>query len=442
MTTTQQIIEKSSRLKVYENLYIKRRFNEGYEAEWFDITCDILASSNTTASQRLDFDNYGYGQFITGSAQFKLNNKEGNYAGTDDMYSYFSGAITRHYTKVLYKVGYYDEDSDKIDEQTFYGLLNEKTAKDDYEKGEFSFSALSLNQILAERSVLGGVLSGALTVTEVITRIMADTTITSYINFDVANVNPALNFTFDDATVYENTKVSEALNEICLRVNSIWYIDTDNNFIVADRVANDNIAFLFKGGNSQTRATNIVKIEKFEAGYGKIINEVVFDDGATISQYLAASDNLQKYGTNSLPIEGEDITTESIKLDIATNILADHAVPKKKIILTTVYMPNVLNYFDRCVIDYKPKINTFGKNILVWNGGTNFNDDYYWGSYDNRLIILPDRYYLYYGYEHNIKQGITKHYLVEGAVIGQGISPFVWNLGNWNNTEYWNASTA
>jgi hypothetical protein len=436
--TTEQIITRQSRLKAYETLEMKRRYNSGYETDWQDLSTYLLSGSDLKVTAKLDFDSFGYGEFKTSNLNFMLNNTLGYFNDENDFYSFFSNTVSRHYTKVRYKAGYYDG-ADKVDEIVFTGLVNEKEIQNNFIKGTIEFTVLSLNQILHETFVSSGSLSSTNYFSQMVSAMMNTTMVSDYISYSAGNINPDTNLYFDAPTYYEDKPIAEVLNEICKRANSVWYIENDA-LIVRNRVLNTNMPFNFIGGSAQKYSTNILEIESYDEGFSKLINTVIYKTDQTY-QETASSELLAKYGQNSTVFESTDITDSATISSLSTAIIDEWKYPKKRIVLTTVYMPNVIDFLDRCTISYKPKLKSFfNKTTMIWNGGGKFNNNEVWGVYSNRIILNPDRYWAYYGYEHDIAKGITRHYLVESDFIGAGISTFVWNLGQWNNGEKWNAN--
>lgn len=437
MTTTQALISTKSRLKIYEKLEMKRRYPAGYEASWSDMSAYLLDVSSVMVSSKMDFDSFGYGEFKTSSISFSLDNTQGYFENENSLYSFFMNTLTRHYTKVRYSAGYYDENNERIDEIVFTGLVNEKQINKNFMKGTVEFTALSLNQILYETFTQGGSIGASYYMTDIVQAVAAQ--INTFVNYDSNRINPDIDIYIDNPSFYENRPVSEVLTFLCQRSNSAWYIDSDDYLVVRNRALNDNTPFQFIGGAGQKYSTNILNIEMFDEGFTKMINTVIYKTDVTY-QETSANDILSRYGTMALEFDSEDITNATMIQNLSEAILAEWETPRRRIVLTTVYMPNILEYFDRCTIEYLPKLKVFNnKPTLTWNSGESFNDDYYWGVYSNQIRIKNDRYYSYYGYEHDISKGITKHYLVEDRFIGTGISAFIWNLGMWNNSENFNA---
>ncbi len=414
-STTKEVIQNNSSLDFYEKLEFKFRKSTGYESDFVDVTEYLLQKGSISVSQRLDFDSYGYGQFKTGSAKFTLDNTNGKFNNENDVYSLFSGSFARHYTKVKYSAGYKDEDGNRIDEVTFQGLINGKKISQDFEEGTIKFEVLGYEQVLTERIIQTGTITSSLA-SDVIGDIFdGDSYLTDFIGYSAGNINPGNDITFDAATEFEEKKVANILNDIAKKTSSVWYIDSSLNIIFKSRTMGVADPFKFIGGPSGTRETNILDISSIDDGFTKIINTVRYSSNGeeTVTQ-SSVQGRIDKFGVNELSLDGDDITTSSTITTISNNIINDNETPKTRVILTTVYMPNVIGFLDKCTISYTPKIKPQNEKLLVFNdGNSQFNSDYYFGRYETRLILKDNIFYKYMGFSHNTKKGITKHYLVE-----------------------------
>lgn len=77
-------------------------------------------------------------------------------------------------------------------------------------------------------------------------------------------------------------------------------------------------------------------------------------------------------------------------------------------------MPNVIDFLDECTVSFLPGIKAQTQNLFVFNDGvTLWNSDYYFGIYKNRNILRGNVSYKYMGFDHNVKKGTTKHYMIE-----------------------------
>ena len=413
MTTTAELIAKQRRLKFYERLYIKRRFKSGYESEWLEITKYLLDSS-ISIERILDFDSFGYGQVKSGSATFELNNIDGDFNGVGELYSLFEFCISRQYTKVLYKAGYLDEDGVQIDETLFQGILNEKTARSNFESGIFVMTALDYSSVFTEQTIVDGSLSSTITASSLIEKIMNNSNLSSIVGYDTSKTSFGNATIFDDAREFESQEVAIVLTSICQKTNSIWYVDSNIDLVISPRTPNANVPHQFIGGALKRNTTNIINIETFDAGFTKIINEVVYDTNTVKFQIRPDIDNTIRNGVQTLNLQGADITTESKINAIGESIISEWKRPRKRVILTTVFSPNIYTFFDLCTIDFSQEVKSYpDKEILVVNQNDLINDDFFIGKKKNKIEIMPNEQYLYFGYSHNVKNGTTKHFLIQ-----------------------------
>ena len=413
MTTTTELLAKRSYLKFYESLEIKRRFGNSYEAEWLDVT-KYLMDASTEIETRLDFESYGYGEVKSGTAKFLLNNKNGKFNPAGTLYSLFESATSRHFTRLRYKAGYYDESGDKIDETVFEGLLNEKSIDDNFNEGYLSITAQNYSQILSQQSSINGSLLASMTAKNVIIQIMANAEVNKFVTCPIENVNPDKNITFNDAVKFENKKVSEILTDICQKTNSIWYVNQAHELVITGRMPNANTPHRFIGGSQQRRNTNILTITSYDSGFTKIINDVVYKSGDNTFSIRPDIESTITNGVQTLNLEGDDLTDELVITNIANAIISEWKRPRIRVVLSTPYSPNIYNLFDLCTIDFKPSTKDFlSKPTLIFNQGMNFNDGNYFGVYKDQFIVKPSKYFVYYGFSHNPAEGTTQHYLIE-----------------------------
>ena len=407
--TTKEQIDKRARLVSYENIYIKRRYPEGYESSWLDVTKYLLDSS-VTIEKKLDFEDFGYGEFKTSNAEFTVNNLKGEWNNEADIYSMFFDTISRHYTKVLYKAGYYDDDNVKIDETVFNGLINQKSFSLNFGTGELNFTAYNVQSAFGERTTGG--LTGSDTFKNLIPELF-DSFITEHVTYNAAKINPETDISFDSFVPFSDRIMSDILTDICKKANSVWYVDDDLELVIKSRNMIAGTPHLFLGGYRGDRGVNILDVESYENGYTNIINQVKYTSGSNEYQYSADSANLDKYGTNKLELSGEDLTNTTTISNLCTNIITKAQTPKLRVVLTTVYMPNVIGLLEECQIDYSSKVRSFINFPLLWINRDNINDGKYISYFENRLIIKPETEFVYFGFQHDVKGGITRHYLME-----------------------------
>lgn len=416
MTTTQQILQRYSSLTKYEILEIKRRSAlYTYETNWYDVSKYLLGKNNIKTNKGFDFEISELGISQHSSIKLAINNKDGDWFGIDDPYTIFYGYYSRNNTKVRYKCGYLDENGDQIDETIFEGFLNEQTINMDYNSGEMNFEVLSYSSLFNTLLINAGDLSGQTTIKEIIAVIMNYSEITPYITYSAGNINPAFNISFDNVTIFENRTIMDVLNDMMKKSNSVWYLDSSNNFIVRNKVMSaSSSVFDFLKSFKQSRDVNVVDIEFFDEGYNNIINVVKYTNSNSIIINKAATDNLQKYGENILELSGDDLTNLTTINSLSNALIEFSNEPKKRAIINTIYMPNIINFYDKITLEAESEIIiSSDKNLLIFNTDTYFNSDYYFGYYQNRLNLTKTNF-KYVKQNHDLSNFITKHYLIEG----------------------------
>jgi len=410
MTTTAEIIGAKRNLKPYRYLEIKRRYSTGYEASWYDITQFLLDKGEPTIRQSLDVSEYSWGQFKTSDAKFKINNNTGIFFPPNYPVSLFSGTVARQYTKVRYRSGYKDENGTPIDETVFEGLLNEKTIVTKFNTGETGFSVLGYDIVMRERKTTSSQFTGSKTAKQIIASLMSDTYITNYITYAAGNINPDINTTFDDTTEFNDKTVATVLTDVCKKCNSVWYINSSNALIVVDRTFNANTPHRFVGGYNLSKDANIIDIKKYDEGYKNLINYITYNTGSTIYAFTGGTANLDKYGTNTLALDGADLTTFATIETLCDQIIADFKEPKRRITLKTIYSPNVYTLFDVATIEwYGSKLTD---DIMIWNFNY-WNDGKYYMTLNNNFFLDATTEWIINGWNYNVRGGTMDLYLIE-----------------------------
>jgi hypothetical protein len=374
-----------------------------------------LVRSSTDIERKLDFEEYGYGEVKTSSANFLLNNVSGQFNAHGTLYSLFDKTLSRHHTKIRYNAGYLNSNGDQIDETVFQGLINEKSLNESfYDSGTISFVAQGYEQILNEQSIISGSLLPEMTANQVISRIMSNYEVLRFVGFSPSKINISRDITFQNATAFENRKITDVLTDICKKTNSIWYIDEDLELVIRRREPNDNTPHIFLGGEVQSIDVNIVSIDSYDSGYTNIINDIVYDSDDIKYSIRPDIDSTIRNGVQTYNLSGKDLTDRDTIFEISEAIISEFKTPKIRIQLRTVFSPNIYNFFDKCRVDYRAGIKSiYNKPLLIINQGDKLNDGKYFGVLKNQVRVLGTKTFLYYGYKHTPGEGTTTHYLME-----------------------------
>lgn len=410
--TTQTLIEKYDSYKFYETLEIQTRTGEStYSGSWVDVS-EFLNDSNPIITKRLDFENFGLGQFFSGSLDITLDNRTGKFSDVNELYSMFFATYTRSYSKVRYKAGYYDTDgTTKIDETVFTGLINEDDFVTDLQTGQLPMTAIDYAGYLQYEIIPDGTFTGSATYTSIVSTLFGLGNISLHITHTGGNINPDFNLTFDDTSVFNGRTVFDVLTDVTIKSNSVWYIDDSDNIIVSDRSVKAGTSFEFKGGYYGAQDTNILSIKRVKSRY----NLINFSKYTNVnSTYLNAGTDaeLKRDGVHIFELNGDDITNGTTIQSVLGNIRESGSTPPDRLVVESVFMPNVLSFLDPATVSYQQAVQPFDTQ-LVWNADTYLNDVYHWGTKVINDGISDQIQYKYFGFEHNPRDARTNHFLVE-----------------------------
>ena len=418
--TTKQVLDNKKSYKVYEQLLFKRRYLKNtttnyYSPSYWDVTYYLLESSAGKVSKKLDVENFAYGQVQTDSMSFELSNIDGTFNPENDLYSFFNGTMSRHYTKVQYKAGYRDPDNNyAIQEIIYNGLINEKSTTVNFEAGTIKFTTLGLDTILNETVVPELYLKNYIPVPLIvlIDRIFKINTLKDWNFYNASKITFGGNYLLADTTKYENKKVSEIITDICKKSNSVWYIDDADQLVITPRIATATPVVTYYGGADPQGTPVMVSLDELNEGYGRLINSVQWECGDnTYSEQLPPS-NLMTFGTNSLDLSGEEVSDENVIRSIIQIILQEWGSPRRQIKMTIRLSPNVHKFFDRIKVKYTPRT-IIPDKPLIWNDDTYWNDGYYYASLENRMILDDGIVYIVVGWEHDYSNCTTQLYLLQ-----------------------------
>lgn len=414
--STSAVVAGLRSLERYQTLEIKRRYDSGYEANWQDISSYLLSKGNPKITYKLDIDEFGWGEFKTGNATFKVNNKGGaffpdGYGGV----SLFNSTLSRHYTKIRFTCGYKDDTGTRITEQVFDGLLNEKSINMNFSDATMQFYAVSNQSIFGERTTYSNSLSGSKTATQIVSWIMNRADITTNVTFDSSKLSFGIDCTFDDSSVFNGKQYDTVLTDLAKRTNSAWYVEmSTNKLCFRTRTATTSPVFAFVGGNIGSKGVNIVKngIAKYDEGYDKIINRIVYDTKDDILGKYTFEDTTSqaKYGTNQLDMDGEGMTTYSQVNSLCTGIINAFKNPKRRITVKSIYLPNVLNLFDVVSVEYYG--DRIAQDVMLWNYST-WNSGLYYYTLNSGYYIPATSQWIVMGWEHDTEGQVSTWYLLE-----------------------------
>jgi hypothetical protein len=233
----------------------------------------------------------------------------------------------------------------------FKGLLNDESLRTSATQEDASFRVLGYESLFDRVLVNYSDLAGTEDIEGILYTILNQTTITGLLTVTTGNINCGLNQTPDAYASLEGQTVKEALEDLLLISNSILYIDSDDNVIIADRTASTTSQTTFYGQASQNGAEDILNIKNYNNGIHRVFNYWLWEDTTTSS-------------SDATSITNNGLLKKEIKSDLFTNttkignfldaLLAEFKDKKIEMEITVpiTYTNIDLNLLDKINIDY------------------------------------------------------------------------------------------
>lgn len=351
MTTALQIAKRVNR--GYLDVYIKRRSPDGtYEADWLDVS-RFVSSRGVTVDYSLDSGDLDIGLFTVGNITVGFNNRTGRFSEPWDCRSHWAAFETRHLTKVKVEAGYLDDDDQKLTEQAFQGLIEDRgTATGDQD--EVVMKALSREAAFNQVTVPVGLLSSSILASEAILVLCSRGEIAEHMTVTAANINPANDITIDDPSTFGARKLNDVLSEIMLLTDSVLYVNEAGALVVRNRQHTRRVKRDFRKNAATGKSDNIYSISNFNSGRQRARNYWQW----TSSTIEAKSDahHLIKWGVTKKTVSSSAITNASTKLAILEGLRDQWQFPKREIEIATDYLANEITFFDTVTLDVEPHL--------------------------------------------------------------------------------------
>lgn len=324
-----------------------------------EVTDNIDASGVKSIKKSIDAGDYDIGLYRYDNITIKGLNQDGIFNDEQDSRSMFPAG--RDLAKVEVHFIEVDPDNDGSEDNTvvFKGLINEEGTRSDPIKDEVRFKVLSLDSVIRNTKVSSGAVpNGALCSTAMET-ILNTSRITSVLNFSASNINPDLDFTIDDGTVFDNQNTNEVLNNLLLASNSVFVIDSSDNMIVKSRDESAVATINLYGPHDIHGRENIVKLSKYNNGKHRQFTSVIVNDSESSDTGIGADQ-----GFRQKKITLDFITTAATASSIADRLLSEFKAAKIECeVEVDTGLVKDLNLLDRISLNYPlrivPRPNTF-----------------------------------------------------------------------------------
>lgn len=312
-----------------------------------DVSDRIAMDGIDTISSSIDSTDYAIGVFTFGDIQLKGMNEDGYFNDESDYRSIFK--FSRDLCRV--EVHFQNDAGDLI---VFKGLINDEATDQDAVSMDINFRVLSRDSVLRASNVSGGTISNSMLTKAAFAAILNVPTITSVLNFDIANINPFYDFSIDDGSKFDNKPTTDAVNELLLATNSVLLIDSSDNIIVRDRDPDTDGATITNlyGPYDIQRRENIIALQNYNTGKQRMFNAIKVNQ--TEVQDFAS---IKTFGYRKKEITLDWVTSPDIEKAVATQLLDEFSSPKIELeVVVPAYVARNTQILDIFSINYPLRV--------------------------------------------------------------------------------------
>jgi len=347
-----------------------------------DVTEYLEPGAISQIKQQLDQGQYEIGKFVYGSITVNFNNFKGKFNDRR-----FDSRSIFPYLRDRAKVDITFVDNDSSTEISYRGLISDKATRPDLSKHTMKFTLLSLDSIFEQSQNVSDAIQDGDTFSDAFQVLLSTPTITSILNYSASNINPTLDLTIDDSSVFNNLLAKNVIDVLLQASNSILLIDDSANIIIRNRTENANTPHLLYY-NDQFKRDNIKRILNVNNGLQRMFNSVLVNtfeskDQTSINVYKIR----QKRFTFSF------ITDETKARIIGTSILGDFGIPKVEMDfeVSTSFAKDV-EFLDKSTVDIQPLSQEFRQNnIGIYSideyGKAYYSQDIYDFTFPNNIPL-------------------------------------------------------
>lgn len=366
-------------------VYIKP-FNDAgeYEADFIDVSRDVLFSQMGDIRRKIDNDEYNVGVFKFDSINLAVRNEHGRFSDANLLGSIFKFKRADSLVKITWE---FEDDgpycgvavagdaflSEEI--EVFRGLLNDQSAQTDIKQQSLNFSVMGLESVFDRAIVPFSDISNGDLISAVILECLDQAIITNLLTVDAGNIALGLDQTIDVKDSLENKTVKQALDDLLLLSNSVLYIE-DETVFVKSRTPGASIVKTYYGQASDIGIENIESISSIRSGINRTFNFWTWRE----TTLLAKSDSsIEVNGVRKKEIESEIITDTTKRQNILNSLRTEFSFPKMELEMSTYldYDFFDITFFSKVNIDY-PTVSFAPINAAVpLYGVATYGEDFY-----------------------------------------------------------------
>ena len=228
--------------------------------------------------------------------------------------------------------------------------------------------------------------------------------ITAQLTVSALNINVGFDFPIYDPTELQGKTVWDAMSDLLLLTNSIFYVNGDS-IIISSRTVGAALVYTFFGQDSLSGVENIIDIKNIKDGVARTFNYLVWNSSLRV---IKNTESVAKYGTRTKDFSQTLAKFSSDQDAIMTSILSEFGMPKKEMEVHTAlnYATLAIKVLDKVSLDYPPPIITGQDEIPIYGTaicGVAICPDAVWN-----FVSVPEDTYKVTGKSIDIKNGVVR----------------------------------
>lgn len=334
-----------------------------------DVSDRIELAGIGSIKKAIDSSDYDIGLYFYSDLTLKGYNHNGYFNDTNDNRSIFIETRDRCKVRVVWTEA--DDDGVETEFVTYQGLINEEATRVDAVTDLITFKVLSRDSVIRNTKVSAGTITNGVTVETALEAILSNPAITSVLIFDAAEINPDLNFTIDDGSVFDNKSTREVLNQLLLASNSVMLIEADGTMVIQARTENEGDVHYLFGKSDLYARENIIRITAYNTGLHRMFSAVKVND--TEEEDTVFSDT---FGYRQKKLTLDFITDTDTESEIASRLLSEFTAPKIEMnVQVSMEFAKNVELLDLVSVDYPLRVKPIAGKFLPVVGATEIDDE-------------------------------------------------------------------
>lgn len=303
----------------FHKVFITPRIGEETYGAEVEVTNRIFEVGIGKFGESADSQNYGVGILSFGDLELKATNSDGFFNLETDWRSMFNFSRDLAKARVEFITATVTRDDDGsitsssiVTQIVFKGFLSDEATREDPIKETIRLKILSRDSVLKRQLIPFGLIPDGFNSTDAFKRIFNRPAISKFINFDPANIVPAISFTIDVGNTFDNITILDAVKDLLLATDSILKIDSNDDLFIKSRDADNTISTLELFAHTDLHGRgNIIQAGKHNNGRQRLFTSIKIND--TISENKGF---IKEFGFRE----------KSFSLDFITNAITEKAI--------------------------------------------------------------------------------------------------------------------